>query len=98
MSKEFIENYINADVGEEENVDEFTGKEKSETMVNKIGGFEKMEPFHLDSHTRDVIKEHFIKRDFEVIEMTDAYIKVKSSSGKTMTIENEVAAKYFTSV
>lgn len=97
MFKEYNEE-INIGVPEEREIKKSDIEEKSETMVNEIGGLEKMEPFHLDLHTQDIIREHFIKKDYEIIEMTDTHVKVRSSSGKTMTIGNEVAAKYFTSV
>jgi len=84
---------IHMDIFEEEGAGGVIEEEKSETMVTETGEFEK--PFHLEPHTQEAIREHFLKKGYEIIEMTDAHVKVKSSGGKTMTIENEVAAKYF---
>ncbi len=96
MFEELIQKKEIGEVKKKEGSD-FAEEVKSETAVNEIGGLEKMKPFPLDAHTEEVIREHFEKRGFEILEITDAYVKVKSSGGKTMTIENEVAAKYFAS-
>ncbi len=75
-------------------IDEIVEEQKGETTVNEIGGFEKMESFPLKPEMQLLIKEFFAKKDFEVIEMTNAYVKVKSPGGRMMTIENKVAAEY----
>ncbi|MEW6617392.1 MAG: hypothetical protein AB1333_03150 [Patescibacteria group bacterium] len=93
MFKEYKEE-INTDVVGEKNVSEITQEEKSETVVNEIGGFENIEPFPLRPEIKGLIQEFFTKKGFEVEEMTDRYVKVKSPSGRKMTIENKVAEMY----
>jgi|GEM_PF-2554928 len=70
------------------------GEEESGTVINEIGGFEKMELFPLKPEIQDLIRGYFEKKGFEIMEITDTYVKVKSPSGRKMTIENKVAEMY----
>lgn len=64
-------------------------QEHAETAIEQEVDTEEL--FPLKSELQEIVRNYFEGRGFEVLEMTDSHVKVKSAQGGEMTIPNKIA-------
>ena len=64
-------------------------QEHTETAIEQEIDTEEL--FPLKPELQEIVRNYFEEREFEVLEMTDSHVKVKSAQGGKMTIPNKIA-------
>ncbi len=76
------------ELNNEENIPE---KPEESIEMDAKQPIETEEPYPLKEPMQRIVKSYFEEKGFEVLEMTDTHVKVKSSKGGEMTIPNKIA-------
>lgn len=78
------------EIPKEENISEAPEENTEADPEQKL---EIEEPFLLNEELQKIVRDYFEKKEFEVLEITDAHVKVKSPQGGEMTIPNKIAVE-----
>ncbi len=73
--------------------------EQKPTVKEELGAFsiapdntiQKEEPYPLKEELKKIVREHFEKRGYTIIEISDTHVKVISYNGAKMNIPNKTA-------